>query len=66
MIYPQNEPEHVCPEEKIRHETTKPRQHRKKFKKRQERERNARAIDDVKSEEFEAGYKAFLKEEFDG
>ena len=29
MIYPQNEPEHMCPEEKIWHETTKPRQHRK-------------------------------------
>jgi len=47
-------------------EAVKPRQHRKKFKKRQERERKAQAVDDVKSEAFEAGYKAFLKEEFDG
>jgi len=47
-------------------EAVKPRQHRKKFKKRQEREQKARAIDDVKSEAFEAGYKAFLKEEFEG
>jgi hypothetical protein len=45
-------------------EAIKPRQHRKKFKKRQERERKARPIDDIKSDEFEAGYKAFLKEEF--
>mgnify|MGYP003146966996 FL=1 len=45
-------------------EAIKPRQHRKSFKKRQERARKARPIDDIKSDEFEAGYKAFLKEEF--
>jgi len=46
-------------------ESIKPRQHRKKFKKRQEQARKARAIDDIKSEEFEAGYKEFLANEFD-
>ena len=46
-------------------EAVKPRQHRKKFKKRQEQARKARAIDDVKSAEFEAGYKEFLANEFD-
>jgi flagellar biosynthesis/type III secretory pathway protein FliH len=45
-------------------EAIKPRQHRKKYRKRQEQARKAQAIDDEKSEEFEAGYKAFLKEEF--
>ena len=46
-------------------EAIKPRQHRKKFKKRQEQARKARAIDDVKSADFEAGYKEFLANEFD-
>ena len=44
-------------------EAVKPRQHRKKFKKRQQAEK-PRAIDKVDSDEFMEGYKAFIKEEF--
>lgn len=42
----------------------KPRQHRAKYKARKAKAIKPRTIDDVGSEEFEAGYKAFLKEEF--
>ena len=44
-------------------EAIKPRQHRKKRKKPKQTEK-PRTIDDPESEEFMAGYKAFLKEEF--
>ena len=44
-------------------EAIKPRQHRKKRKKPKQAEK-PRTIDDPDSEEFMAGYKAFLKEEF--
>ena len=44
-------------------EAIKPRQHRKKRKKPKQAEK-PRTIDDPESEEFMAGYKAFLKEEF--
>ena len=47
-------------------EAIKPRQHRKKFKKRKEQAKKPRSIDDVDSTEFMEGYKAFMKEEFDG
>ena len=46
-------------------EAIKPRQHRKKFKKRQQAAEKTRAIDKVDSDEFMEGYKAFMKEEFD-
>ena len=44
-------------------EAIKPRQHRKKRKKPKQAEK-PRSIDDPESEEFMAGYKEFLKEEF--
>ena len=46
-------------------EAIKPRQHRKKRKKPKQAEK-PRNIDDPESEEFMAGYKEFLKEEFGG
>ena len=44
-------------------ESIKPRQHRKKFKKRQQAAKS-RPVDKVDSPEFMEGYKAFMKEEF--
>ena len=45
-------------------EAIKPRQHRKKRKAKKPQAEKPRTIDDPESEEFMAGYKAFLKEEF--
>ena len=45
-------------------EAIKPRQHRKKRKAKKPKAEKSRSIDDPESEEFMAGYKAFLKEEF--
>ena len=45
-------------------EAIKPRQHRKKFKKRKAKAKEARAIDKVDSDEFMEGYKTFMKDEF--
>ena len=45
-------------------EAIKPRQHRKKFKKKQAQAKKPRPIDEVDSDEFMEGYKAFMKEEF--
>jgi len=45
-------------------EAIKPRQHRKKRKAKKPKAEKPRNIDDPESEEFMAGYKEFLKEEF--
>ena len=42
----------------------KPRQHRRKAKRQPAKPIKPRTVDDVDSEEFMTGYKAFLKEEF--
>ena len=45
-------------------EAIKPRQHRKKFKKKKAKAKKPRSIDEVDSDEFMEGYKAFMKDEF--
>ena len=54
------DPQHVA----MKTAFIKPRQHRAKYKKQKARAIKPRTIDDVDSEEFEAGYKTFLKDEF--
>ena len=54
------DPGHVA----MKNEFIKPRQHRAKTKKRKAKEIKPLGIDNEDSEEFMAGYKSFLKEEF--
>ena len=55
------DPGHVA----MKNEFIKPRQHRAKYKKRKAKEVKPKPIDNVDSDEFMEGYKAFMKEEFD-